>query len=145
MQRVAGQYVVKRFADQLLGSQDQQEPGRQQGAEGQGQGQQYAPAQPGAAPAEQGLSGRGELDGSMIYDDEGNRLGVARHVTGVSVYLVTHSIGELNRRLQQTITNDPEMELRVSTDANGTITGLIYVPSAARAAQNITGTRADDV
>lgn len=140
MQRVAGQYVVKRFADQLLGPQDQQEPGRHPA--GEGQGQQSAPAQQSAGPV---LAAGGELDGSMIYDDEGNRLGVARHVAGVSVYLVTHSTGELNRRLQQTVAGDPEMELRVSTDANGMITGLIYVPSAARAAQNITGTRADDV
>jgi hypothetical protein len=134
MQRVAGQYVVKKFADTLL----RDDPPAQQPEQGQPQqGYQQAPA-----PA--GQVAGGELNGSMIYDDDGNRLGVARHVSEVSVYVVSHTAAEINRTLQQAIA-DPEMELRLATDGNGRVTGLIYVPSTARAAQNIRGTRLDDV
>lgn len=138
MQRVAGQFVVKKFADQLLGSDEKQAQPQQGGAPEQ---QQYAAPPPAAAPVQ---ATGGELNGSMIYDDEGNRLGTARHVAEVSVYLVTHTAAELNRNLQSTIM-DPDMELRLSTDSNGRITGLIYVPSSARAAQNIAGIRSDDI
>ena len=141
MQRVAGQYVVKKFADQLLGSEEKQaQQQQQQGGAPEPQQPHYAAASQ-VAPAQQ--SG-GELNGSMIYDDDGNRLGVARHVADVSVYLVSHNAAELNRNLQQTIA-DPDMELRMSTDGNGRVTGLIYVPSSARAAQNIPGIRSDDI
>ena len=136
MQRVAGQYVVKKFADQLLGSEEK--PDQQGvGPEQQQPQQQYAPApQTPAAPS------GGELDGSrsMTTATGWER----RHVPEVSVYLISHSQAELNRNLQQTIM-DPEMELRLATDGNGRVTGLIYVPSSARAAQNIAGTRSDDV
>lgn len=138
MQRVAGQFVVKKFADQLLGSDEKQAQPQQGGAPEQ---QQYAAPAPAAAPVQ---ATGGELNGSMIYDDEGNRLGTARHVAEVSVYLVTHTAAELNRNLQSTIM-DPDMELRLSTDSNGRVTGLIYVPSSARAAQNIAGIRSDDI
>ena len=138
MQRVAGQYVVKKFADQLLGSEEKQAQ-QQQGAGPEQQPQQYAPAPAGTVPTT-----GGELNGSMIYDDEGNRLGIARHVADVSVYLISHNAAELNRNLQQTIV-DPEMELRLSTDGNGRLTGLIYVPASARAAQSIPGMRSDDI
>lgn len=139
MQRVAGQFVVKKFADQLLGSDEKQAQQQGNAPEQQPQ-QQYAPVQQGAPVQATG----GELNGSMIYDDDGNRLGIARHVAEVSVYLVSHSAAELNRNLQSTIV-DPDMELRLSTDSNGRVTGLIYVPSAARAAQNIPGIRSDDI
>lgn len=140
MQRVAGQYVVKKFADQLLGS-DEKQAQQQAAAEPAPVQPQYQQPGPGApAPVVSG----GELNGSMIYDDENNRLGVARHLSDVSVYLVSHTTAELHRNLQTTI-NDPEMELRVATDGTGRITGLIYVPSTARAAQSIRGTRSDDV
>jgi hypothetical protein len=137
MQRVAGQYVVKKFADQLLGSEEKQ--AQQAGGTPEQQPQpQYA-----AQPTGVQQSG-GELNGSMVYDDEGNRLGIARHVAEVSVYLISHNAAELNRNLQQTIM-DPDMELRLSTDGNGRVTGLIYVPASARAAQNIPGIRSDDI
>ena len=141
MQRVAGQFVVKKFADQLLGSDEKQAQQQQQGnAPEQQPQQQYASAAP-ATPAQ---ATGGELNGSMIYDDDGSRLGIARHVAEVSVYLVSHTAAELNRNLQNTIA-DPDMELRLSTDGNGRVTGLIYVPSSARAAQNIPGIRSDDI
>ena len=144
MQRVAGQFVVKKFADQLLGSDEkpaQQNQNQQQGGAPEQQNQQqYAPApQAGAAQ----VSG-GELNGNMIYDDDGNRLGIARHVSEVSVYLISHNATELNRTLQQAV-NDPDTEIRFSTDNNGRVTGLIYVPSSARAAQSIPGIRSDDI
>ena len=137
MQRVAGQYVVKKFADQLLGSEEKQ-------AQQQGGGPEQQPQQSATAPVGTVQATGGELNGSMIYDDEGNRLGVARHVAEVSVYLISHNAAELNRSLQQTIV-DPEMELRLSTDGNGRLTGLIYVPASARAAQSIPGMRSDDI
>ena len=137
MQRVAGQFVVKKFADQLLGSDEKQAQQQQQGNTPE---QQYGSAAP-ATPAQ---ATGGELNGSMIYDDDGNRLGIARHLADVSVYLVSHTAAELNRNLQNTIV-DPDMELRLSTDGNGRVTGLIYVPSSARAAQNIPGIRSDDI
>ncbi len=140
MQRVAGQFVVKKFADQLLGSDEKQAQQQQGNAPEQQPQQQYASAAPAAPSQPTG----GELNGSMIYDDDGNRLGIARHVAEVSVYLVSHNAAELNRNLQATIV-DPEMELRLSTDGNGRVTGLIYVPSSARAAQNIQGIRSDDI
>ncbi len=142
MQRVAGQFVVKKFADQLLGSDDkpaQQNQNQQGGAPEHYPQQPYAPAP--AAPVQ--ISG-GELNGNMIYDDDGNRLGIARHVSEVSVYLISHSANELNRTLQQAV-NDPDTEIRFSTDNNGRVTGLIYVPSSARAAQSIPGIRSDDI
>ena len=144
MQRVAGQFVVKKFADQLLGSdekQAQQNQNQQGGAPEQQNQNQQQYAAPQAAPAQ--VSG-GELNGNMIYDDDGNRLGIARHVSEVSVYLISHNANELNRTLQQAV-NDPDTEIRFSTDNNGRVTGLIYVPSSARAAQSIPGIRSDDI
>ena len=138
MQRVAGQYVVKKFADQLLGSDDKPAQPQPPGAVPE---QQSAAPQSATAPV---AATGGELNGSMIYDDEGNRLGTARHVAEVSVYLVSHTAAELNRNLKNTIT-DPEMELRLHTDSAGRVTGLIYVPSSARAAQSIAGIRSDDI
>ncbi|HEV2527536.1 MAG TPA: hypothetical protein VGT61_03665 [Thermomicrobiales bacterium] len=138
MQRVAGQYVVKRFADQLLGSEEKQ--AQQQGAPEQPHYQQAPPSQAGAPVPVSG----GELDGEMIYDDENNRLGIARHVAEISVYVVSHSKNELGRTLRQAV-EDPESEVRFAFDNNGRITGLIYVPSGARGNQNIRGTRLDDV
>ena len=145
MQRVAGQFVVKKFADQLLGTdekqaQQNQNQNQQGGSPDQQNQQQYAPA-PQAAAAQ--VSG-GELNGNMIYDDDGNRLGIARHVSEVSVYLISHNANELNRTLQQAV-NDPDTEIRFGTDSNGRVTGLIYVPSSARAAQGIPGIRSDDI
>ena len=143
MQRVAGQYVVKRFADQLLGSEDK-------AGQAQGQPQEQPPYQPQYQPAPQqgpapaATAAGGELDGTMVYDDDDERLGIARHVGGVSVYVVSHSPAEPHRTLRQAI-EDPDMELRLATDANGRLTGLIYVPASARANQSIRGTRSDDV
>ncbi len=139
MQRVAGQYVVKKFADQLLGSDERQ--AQQQAPEQQPYQQQpyQQPQQTTVAP----VTG-GELDGEMIYDDENNRLGVARHVAGISVYVVSHNKNELGRTLQQAI-EDPENSVRFSFDNNGRLTGVIYVPANARGNQNIRGTRLDDV
>ncbi len=140
MQRVAGQFVVKKFADQLLGS-DEKQAQQQQGNVPEQQPQQQNASTQQAAPVQ---ATGGELNGSMIYDDDGNRLGIARHVAEVSVYLVSHTAAELNRNLQATIV-DPDMELRLSTDGTGRVTGLIYVPASARAAQNIPGIRSDDI
>lgn len=144
MQRVAGQFVVKKFADQLLGSDEKQAQQNQQqnqgGAPEQQPQQQHAPVPQAASVQATG----GELNGNMIYDDDGNRLGIARHVSEVSVYLISHNATELNRTLQQAV-NDPDTEIRFGTDNNGRVTGLIYVPSSARAAQSIPGIRSDDI
>jgi hypothetical protein len=128
MQRVGAQYLVKKFADQFL------MPPEQATAE-----QATAPEATQTVP----INEVANLDGQVIMNEEGRRMGIARHLANVAVYLVSHSADNLEGQLQECIT-DPETEVMFHED-NGRLTGIIYVPASARGAGNIAGTRADDV
>lgn len=128
MQRVGAQYLVKKFADQILTPPEQ----ASQEEAGESQAAQTVPANEVA-----------NLDGQVIVNEEGRRVGIARHLANVAVYVVSHSPDNLDRQLQECMT-DPETEVMFHHD-NGRLTGIIYVPASARGAGNIAGTRADDV
>jgi hypothetical protein len=128
MQRVGAQYLVKKFADQIL-------------------------APPEQAPAEQSseveavqtvpLNDVASLDGQIILNEEGRRLGIARQLVEVKIYVVSQTAHNLPGQLQDCLA-DPETEVMFHYD-DGRLTGIIYVPASARGAGNVAGTRADDV
>lgn len=116
MQRIGGQYLAKRLADQLLAP-----PAR--------------PAEP-AAPDE-------DLDGQVFRDDEGEPVGTARRVPGVAVYVVADGTGDHADELARCL-EEPGSRLYWRAE-EGRITGLIYAPDPDRVVVRVAATRADEV
>jgi hypothetical protein len=108
-----------------------------------------APPPPAAEPEpEQPASGESvatgpDLDGEEIRDDEGERLGTARRLRDVAVYVVTDGFGDRVEALQQCF-DDPECRVLFHT-VDGRLAGLIYVPDPSKAPPRAGGMRADEV
>jgi hypothetical protein len=127
VQRIGAQYLVKRITDYVTAPPPEAE----------------APVQPGAEAAPPAAIRRPELDGEEIRDDEGQRLGTARWVRDIAVYVVTDGFGDRVEALQRCI-GDPETRVLFHT-VDGRLAGLIYVPDPNKAPANAGGMRADDV
>jgi hypothetical protein len=126
VQKVGAQFVVKKISDYVMASPPQAD-------EAPEEAQEQAAQQ--AAP---------NLDGQVIKDEEGQSLGVARRVANVAVYVVTDRRAGLEEQLKATIA-DPEGKVFFHHAADGTLTGLIYVPDPSSRPAPVSVTRPDDI
>lgn len=125
MQKVGAQFVVKKISDYVMAPppRDAEEIEEEQPV-----GQ--------AAP--------GSLDGQIITDENGEQLGVARHVANVAVYVIAGSRAGLEEQLKETIT-DPEGKVFFHHSDTGRLMGLIYAPDPSRRPAPVFATRAEDI
>lgn len=128
VQRVGAQFVVKKISDYVMAPPPQE---AEESAEAQPQYQQSAPT-------------AGGLDGQVITDENGDRLGVARQIANVAVYVIADSRAGLEDQLKETIT-DPEGRVFFHHSESGRLTGLIYVPDPSRRPAPVAAARADDI
>lgn len=126
MQVLGTQYALKKITDYVMA------PPPQQGGE-----------EPEEAPQQQAQT-IGSLDGQVITDENGARLGVARHVANVAVYVVADRRTGLHAELRACLA-DETPSVFVQQTEEGTVTGLIYVPSPDRRPAPVTAQRADDI
>ena len=128
VQRVGAQYALKKFSDYVMApppaDPEPQEPPASQSA-----------PTPAVAAA---------MDGQTINDENGQPLGVARHVGNVAVYLITDQRRGLGEQLEQAI-GDPDLRVFFHHDDRGQLDGLIYVPDPAKRPARPDATRADDI
>jgi hypothetical protein len=127
VQRIGAQYLVKRVTDYVMA------PPAQAGEPANAETVAAAPA------AESGP----DLDGEEVRDDEGKRLGIARRLRDIAVYVVADGFGDRVETLQRCI-EDPETRVLFHT-VDGRLAGLIYVPDPSKAPARSGGMRADDV
>jgi hypothetical protein len=126
VQKIGAQYLVKRITDYVVAPPSQ------------------AAEQESAAPATAVPAASGpDLDGEEIRDDEGRRLGTARRLRDVAVYVVADGVGDRVEALQQCL-DDPESRVLFHT-VDGRLAGLIYVPDPSKAPPRAGGMRADEV
>ena len=125
MQKIGAQYLVKRISDYVTAPPPQ--------------ANEDEPA-PAAAKA---VASGPDLDGEEIRDDEGQRLGTARRLHNVAVYVVSDGFGDRTELLQQCL-DDPESRVLFHT-VDGRLAGLIYVPDPSKAPPRTGGMRADEV
>lgn len=116
MQKMAASFVAKRVADQLM-----------------------APPTKRTEPTE-AASGP---DGEVFHDEDGQPLGTAYKVPGVSVFVVSDGYDSPQDELERCLA-EPESRLFFHTE-DGRITGLVYVPDPSRAPRRVEAIRADDV
>ncbi|CAA9580107.1 MAG: hypothetical protein AVDCRST_MAG49-4740 [uncultured Thermomicrobiales bacterium] len=128
MQKVGAQYLVKRFADQLMAPPPAP-------ADSDEAAESNAPA---VAPAP-----AGDLDGQVVRDESGRRLGIARRVHDIAVYVIAEAGADREQALADCL-EDPGMQVLLST-TDDHLTGLIYVPDPSRGPRQVEGTRADEV
>jgi hypothetical protein len=127
VQKIGAQYLVKRVTDYVMA------PPTQAG--------EPAPGETATAPP--AAAGGPDLDGEQIRDDEGQRLGTARRLRDVAVYVVSDGFGDRVEALQRCI-EDPETRVLFHT-VDGRLAGLIYVPDPGKAPASSGGMRADEV
>jgi hypothetical protein len=84
------------------------------------------------------------LDGQVITDEDGARLGIARRVGTVAVYVIADSRRDLEDHLKATI-EDPEGRVFFHHADNGRLAGLIYVPQRQGIPSDVDAVRADDI
>ncbi|HKG25177.1 MAG TPA: hypothetical protein VKB09_05970 [Thermomicrobiales bacterium] len=126
VQRIGAQYLVKRVTDYVMAPPTTTaEPETEQP-------QASAPA----------VSGP-DLDGEEIRDDDGQRVGTARRLRDVAVYVVSDRFGDPVEVLHQCL-DDPQTRVMFHT-VDGRLTGLIYVPDPSKAPPRAGGMRADEV
>jgi hypothetical protein len=125
VQKVGAQFALKKISDYVMAPQAQSE---ETGDETD-------------APA---AAMEADLDGQVITDDEGQRIGVARRVANIAVYLITDRSAGLEDQLQEAIV-DPAGRVFFHHDAAGRLTGLIYAPDPASQPAPVNVTRADDI
>jgi hypothetical protein len=108
----------------------------------------YVMAPPKAAESEEvtGVADEGvvDLEGQVITDEDGQRLGTARRVANVAVYVITGSRARLEDQLKSAI-SDPEGRVFFHHAEDGQLTGLIYVPDQSDQPAPVAATRADDI
>lgn len=125
MQKVGAQYVIKKVSDYVMAPPPQADEVEEDVA--------------------QPVSGAPNLDGQVIRDEEGQRLGIARRIADVAVYVIADSRSGLEEQLKAIIT-DPEGRVFFHHDADGRLTGLIYAPDPSRhPAAGVAVTRPDDI
>ena len=123
MQKVGAQFALKKISDYVMAPQAQAEETEDEVED---------------APVE------ADLDGQVITDEAGQRLGIARRVANIAVYVITDRRSGLDDQLKTTIV-DPEGRVFFHHDDAGRLTGLIYVPDASSQPDAVTVTRADDI
>lgn len=116
MQKIGAQYIVKRISD-------------------------YVTAPP-AQPAEPSAPDR-DLDGQVIHDEQGQRLGTAHRLPDVAVYVVSDGPADHEAELKR-CAGEPASRLFFHTEGER-LTGLIYVPDPSRLPRRVEGARADEV
>jgi hypothetical protein len=127
VQKIGAQYLVKRVTDYVMAP-----PASAAEPESEQQPSSSAPEVIGP-----------DLDGEEIRDDEGQRLGIARRLRDVAVYIVSDGFGDRLAVLQQAF-EDPETKVLFHT-VDGRLAGLIYVPDPSKAPPRAGGMRADEV
>ena len=127
MQKVGAQFVVKKISDYVMAP-----PPRAEEAEEEEQQQQPATQ---VGP---------NLDGQVITDENGERLGVARRLMAVNVYLITDSRSGLENQLKAAI-DDPEHRVFFHHQEDGRLTGLIYVPDPSSRPAPVAASRPADI
>jgi hypothetical protein len=84
-----------------------------------------------------------ELNGQVFHDEEGQALGTAHRVSGLSVYVVSNGYGNPAVELERAL-NDPETRLFWRTTGER-IVALVYVPDPSRAPERPSALRADEI
>ncbi|MCC6792078.1 MAG: hypothetical protein IT336_10340 [Thermomicrobiales bacterium] len=126
MQKVGAQYALKKISDYVMAP-----PPQAEAAESDVEAAATTPA-------------LADLDGQVITDEEGQRIGVARRVANIAVYLIAESRAGLDDQLKSTIV-DPESRVFFHHDDAGRLTGLIYAPDPSTQPAPVSVTRADDI
>ena len=127
MQKVGASFVLKKVGDYVMAPPKT--------------GQAEDAVDDAAAPRSAGAP---DLDGQVITDEEGRRLGVARRVANVGVYLITGTRSGLDDQIKAAI-GDAESGVFFHHDDAGRLTGLIYVPAQRDQPSDVEATRADDI
>lgn len=127
VQKIGAQYLVKRITDYVVAPPAP--PGEPASSE-------TAATTPAAASGP-------DLDGQEIRDDEGRRLGIARRLPDIVVYVVSDGFGDRVEALQRCVA-DPEARVLFHT-VDGRLAGLVYVPDPKKAPVRAGGLRADEV
>jgi hypothetical protein len=126
VQKVGAQFVVKKISDYVMTPPPQAEEAAEE---------EHQPAAAQSAP---------DLDGQIITDENGNRLGVARRLAAVNVYLIADSRAGLENQLKATI-DDPDGRVFFHHAEDGRLTGLIYVPDPSSRPAPVAASRPDDI
>jgi hypothetical protein len=124
VQKVGAQFALKKISDYVMAPQAGGEP-----AEGE---------------PEVAAQVEADLDGQVITDEEGQRLGIARRVANVAVYVIAERRTGLDDQLKAAIT-DAEGRVFFHHDDAGRLTGLIYVPESISPSEPVSVTRAEDI
>ena len=125
MQKVGAQFVVKKISDYVMAPPPQAE-------------------EPTEAEQLQVVQGPPDLDGQIITDENGDRLGVARRLTGVNVYLIADTRAGLENQLKATI-DDPNGRVFFHHAEDGRLTSVIYVPDPSSRPATVAASRPDDI
>jgi hypothetical protein len=124
---VGAQFALKKISDYVMAPPPQAE-----------EVEEEAPAAPQAAPV------YADLDGQVITDEDGKRIGIARRVSSVALYLVADSRAGIENQLRATV-DDPNHEVRFQLTEDGRLAGLIYVPDPSNRPAPVSASRADDI
>jgi len=128
MQKVGAQYALKKIGDYVMAPppQAQETPDE----EPQTQAVQYDQSS--------------DIDGQIITDENGDRLGIARRIANVSVYVIADSKAGLEERLKDSVV---DLDGRVFFHHNdaGKLTGLICVPDPSKQPAPVVASRSDDI
>jgi hypothetical protein len=127
MQKVGAQYALKKIGDYVMAP-----PPKAVEEELEEQHPQSAQDSP------------GDLDGQIITDENGERLGVARRIANVSVYVIAESRSGLEDQLKESVT-DEEGRVFFHHNEAGKLTGLIYVPDPGKRPPPVSASRPDDI
>ena len=125
VQKVAGQYIVKKITEGFNA------PPRS-GEEGEEERPAAAAPSPSSAPETQ-----------QVTDENGQLVGTAVRLREVAVYVVRQSHLPVQQELERAL-SEPEGRVLIQSE-NGRITALVYVPDPAGAPARAEATRADDV
>jgi hypothetical protein len=127
VQKVGGQFVLKKISDYVM-----------------------APSPPPQAEEETevdqqpAVQGPPNLNGQVISDENGDRLGVARRLAGVNLYVIADGRTGLEQQLKATI-DDPGSRVFFHHTEDGRLSGLIYVPDPSSRPAPVSASRAEDI
>lgn len=123
MQRVGASFVVKKLGDYMMSPpRASEEPDDERPVE----------------------SAALDLDGQVITGEDGERLGVARRLTAVNVYLIADTRAGLDGALMSTI-DDPDHRVFFHHAEDGRLSGLIFVPDPSSRPAPVAASRSDDI
>lgn len=109
----------------------------------------YVMSPPPSAPTDNGdeqpqAAAMPTLDGQVITDEDGNRLGIARRLANVQLYVIADTRQGLDDEVKSCIGDEGSQVFFHHYD-DGTLAGLIYVPSADRRPAPVAAQRAEDI